>query len=148
LYSSELVAAKVAVEMIIELRLALRTMGVPVKGPAIMFGDNKSVVMSTAMPSSTLKKKHCGIAYHRVREAIAAGIVRFIHIPGITNEADILTKPLAKAVFFRLLRQTLFKGIKEDKDDDNEEDVAGTSTRVLFTSVKYQLNLQGSGFEL
>jgi hypothetical protein len=49
-------------------------------GPALMLGDNMSVVLNTTVPSSFLKKKHNAIAYHRVREAIAARIMRFAYI--------------------------------------------------------------------
>jgi hypothetical protein len=33
-------------------------------GPALILGDNKSVVLNTAVPSSVFKKKHNTIAYH------------------------------------------------------------------------------------
>ena len=42
-----------------------------------------------------MKKKHNAIAYHRVREAQAAGIVRIAKEDGLTNLADIFTKLLA-----------------------------------------------------
>ena len=35
------------------------------------------------------------MSYHRVREAVAGGWLRFEHIPGTENPSDILTKPLA-----------------------------------------------------
>jgi hypothetical protein len=38
------------------------------------------VVLNTKNPSSVLKKKHNAIAYHRVRETIAARIMRFAYI--------------------------------------------------------------------
>ena len=59
-----------------------------------MFGDNKSVVTSSTIPHSTLGKRWNALSYHRVREAVAGGCVRFEHIPGTENPADILTKPL------------------------------------------------------
>ena len=74
-YGSELVAARVATELIMEIRYALRMLGVPLDGPAMMLGDNLSVVLNTSIPSSMLKKKHCAINYHRVREAIAVKIL-------------------------------------------------------------------------
>jgi hypothetical protein len=39
-----------------------------------------SVVLNTTVLSSNLKKKHDAIAYHRVRESIAARIMRFTYI--------------------------------------------------------------------
>jgi hypothetical protein len=43
-------------------------------------------------PSSVFKKKHNAIAYHRVREAIAARIMRFEYINSEENVSDVLTK--------------------------------------------------------
>ena len=66
-YGSELVAARVATDLIVELRYTLRSLGVPVEGPALLLGDNMSVVLSTTVPSSVLKKKHCAIGYQPLR---------------------------------------------------------------------------------
>ena len=84
-------------------------MGVPIEGPALMLGDNMSVVLNTSVPSSVLKKKHCAIGYHRIREAIAAGIVKFAHVSSEDNIADVMTKPLGKAAFYKLLKPVIFR---------------------------------------
>ena len=73
----------------------LRMLGVPVDGPSLMLGDNNSMVLNTSVQSSVLKKKHHACAYNQVREAIAGGIVNFVHIRSETNFADMLSKPLA-----------------------------------------------------
>ena len=73
----------------------------------MVFGDNKSVIISGSIPSSGLKKKHNAIAYHRVREAVAAGIIQLVHVPGVENIADVLTKPLAPYVHRRLVGEFL-----------------------------------------
>ena len=91
-YGSEFIAAKSGTEGIIDLRTLLRYLGVPVNTISYMFGDNESVVTSSTLPHSGLNKRHNALAYHRVREAIAAKILAFIHIPGTTNPADILSK--------------------------------------------------------
>ena len=108
-YGSELVCAKQAVELIMEYRYSLRMMGVPLDGPALMLGDNNYVVLNTTMPNSVLKKKHNACAYHRVREAIAAGIVKFSHIRSEMNYADILTKSLSSNDFHTLVKPLLFR---------------------------------------
>jgi hypothetical protein len=65
MYESELVAARVAVEVAIEYRYMLRMIGVPIDGPPVlMLGNNQSVVLNTIVPSSILKKKHNSLAYH------------------------------------------------------------------------------------
>jgi hypothetical protein len=98
-----------AVEMAIEMRFKLRMLGVNLVGPTTMLCDNMSVVLNCSLPTSGLKKKHNAIAYHKVRQAIAAGIVEIVHVPSTENLADILTKalgaqklsPLTGPVFFR-----------------------------------------------
>ena len=123
-YGSELVAARIATELAIEFRYNLRMLGVPLDGPVLMLGDNNSVVLNTTIPSSMLKKKHNAVAYHRVREAIAAGIVRFCHIPSQRNLADVLTKPLDFQSAYPLLKATLFNNPGENRWPGKDIEVA------------------------
>jgi hypothetical protein len=95
--------------MIIEFRYKLRMIGTPIDGPTIMCGDNKSAIISTTIPSSQLKKKHNAIAYHRIREAIAGKIIRFVKIKSEDNLADFLTKPLPREPFLKLVMSVLFR---------------------------------------
>ena len=108
-YGSELVAARIATDLIIEMRYTLRMLGVPVEKESLLIGDNMSVVLNCTLPSSQLKKKHNAIAYHRVREAVASGIVRFAHIDSKENIADIMTKSVDKATFYHLTKKCLFR---------------------------------------
>jgi hypothetical protein len=52
-----------------------------------------SVVLNNTVPSSVLKKKHNAIAYHRVREAIAARIMKLSCIKSEENVSDLSEKP-------------------------------------------------------
>ena len=108
-YGAELVAAKVATELILEYRYALRMMGAEPDGPALLLGDNNSVVLNCTMPSSVLKKKASACSYHRVREAIACGIMNFAHISSDMNYADILTKPVPGPHIPKLVCPLLFQ---------------------------------------
>jgi len=93
-FGSEFVAMKTAIEQIEALRYKLRMMGIPLDGSTSVFCDNESVFKNSTRPESTLKKKHNAIAYHRVREAVAADIVRIAWEDGRFNLADVLTKPM------------------------------------------------------
>ena len=64
--------ARQATERMIDLQHTLRSFGVLLNGPSWMFGDNKSVVTSSAIPHSTLGKRWNALSYHRVREALGA----------------------------------------------------------------------------
>ena len=108
-YGSELVAARVAVELIIEWRYKLRMLGLVLEESSWLVGDNMSVVINTTLPSSSLKKKHMACNYHRVREAIAGKIIHFGHIESHQNLADICTKPLDLNTFRPLVQSYLFR---------------------------------------
>jgi len=95
------------VDILIEFRYKLRMMGIPILGPSQILCDNKGVVLSTSLPSSTLKKKHNAIAYHRVREAVAAKVVKVSHVNGKDNIADILTKATDGPTFRKHVRSSL-----------------------------------------
>ena len=68
-------------------------MGIPVEGPAYIFGDNQSVLANTSKPHSTLKKKSSSVAFHFVREGVAK--VEWRTINTNQNPSDMLTKSLA-----------------------------------------------------
>ena len=93
-YSSEMVALRIISEKIIDLRYKLRMFGIPIDGYANVFCDNEAVYKSTSFADSTLKKKHNSVAYHKIRECTAAGILVVHKEDTGSNLADILTKSL------------------------------------------------------
>jgi hypothetical protein len=102
-------ASRLATELILEVRYMLCSLGVAFNEPALMLGDNMSVVLNTTVPSNVLKKKHNAIAYHSVREAIAARIMRFAYIKCEENVSDVLTKALSNNKFHYLMKRWLFR---------------------------------------
>ena len=94
-FASEYDAMKNCCEYIRGLRYKLRMMGIPCEFPAYILGDNKSVLVNSAMPFSTLKKKSCSIAYHFVREGVAKNEWICAYVNTHDNPADLLTKPIA-----------------------------------------------------
>jgi hypothetical protein len=107
-YGSEFVAARTCVEQVIDLRLALYYLGVPVRSTSYMFGDNKTVVDSSMNPYGKIHKRHTALSFHRVREAVASGMVGFYHIASAENPADILSKHWGYPQVWHLLRTLLF----------------------------------------
>ena len=107
-YGSELVAARTAVERLIDLRITLRYLGVPIRDKDYMFGDNESVVNSSTIPFSKLHKRHTALSFHKVRETIASKMLSFHHIPGVINPPDILSKHWGYSQIWDVLRPILF----------------------------------------
>ena len=84
---------RIATEMLLALRTSLWMLRVPIDGPADVFCDNNSVVQSSTIPASVLKKKHNAVSFHMVRETIA-GAMRVSHESTDSNLADLLSKTL------------------------------------------------------
>jgi hypothetical protein len=135
-YGSEFVAARLAVEQIQDLRITLRDLGVPLDGPAWLFGDNQSVLTSSTLPHSKLNKRHNALSYHRVREACAAGM-RFVHVTSQQNVADILTKFLPYSKFRPLIQGLLFYAGDTTIDEKTKTDIKSTIQDRFYSSTIY-----------
>ena len=107
-YGSEFVAGRTAVEQIVDLRTTLRYLGVPLREKSYLFGDNQSVVNSSTQVHGKIHKRHTMLSFHRVREAIASGMLVFSFIPGSTNPADILSKHWGYSQVWFMLKALLF----------------------------------------
>jgi len=107
-FGSEFIAMRILVEILEAMRYKLRMLGVPIDGRSNVFCNNKSVVTNVTIPTSTLKKKHNSIAYHRVREAVAAGILQVAKVHSSENLADLLTKSLPGVTLKKLIQKILW----------------------------------------
>ena len=74
-----------------DIRQILRYLGAPISTKSFLFGDNRSVVPSPPLPHSTVTKRHNILAFHRVREAIAAKLMAFYWIQSAYNLSDMLS---------------------------------------------------------
>ena len=135
-YGSEFVAARTCVEQAIDLRNSLRYLGVPVLGCSFMFGDNKSVVDSSSVPNAKLHKRHVILSFHRVRQAVASKMIKFFHISGPANPADILSKHWGYSQIWDILKPILFwSGDTADLIDKDFEDGSIDDKRVTTGDV-------------
>jgi hypothetical protein len=91
-FGAEFVAMKNGMETVRGLRYKLRMMGIPVDGPAYVYGDNMSVIHNTQRPESMLKKKSNSVCYHYCRESVAMNESVTGHVPTKQNMADLCTK--------------------------------------------------------
>ena len=104
------------------MRYQLRMFGVPIDGPSWLFGDNRSVITSSTIPHSQLLKCWNALSYHRVREAVAACVVRFHYLDRKQNSADVMTKALDHADMWPHVDTLLFR-----KGETVPQDVTGQS---------------------
>ena len=71
-----MITLKTAIEEVKSIRYTLCSFGMKVNMPTHIKCDNESVVNSSTLADSVLKKRHVAIAYHMAREAQAAGIIQ------------------------------------------------------------------------
>ena len=98
-FGAEFIALKAAVEEAIAIRYYLRSMGVHVTKPTVIYGDNLSAIKNTTDPGSPLKKKYLALAYHFCREHYSTQEVAIRKIDTKDNFADPFTKGLVSYEF-------------------------------------------------
>jgi hypothetical protein len=107
-FGAEFVAMKHGIKALRRLQYKLCMMGVPLTGPAFIYGDNKSQVTNSTVPELTLKKKSHSICYHAIRESVAMVKSRITHFGTSENLSDPLTKMTFGAKRRRLLGNVLY----------------------------------------
>jgi len=80
-YGSELVSMRIANENLLGSSLQTMYDGDGLEKHSTLLGDDNSVIVNTQLhvPSSSIKKKHNSVVFHKAREAVAAGFVRTGH---------------------------------------------------------------------
>jgi hypothetical protein len=120
-YGSEFISTRTCIDQIVDLRLTLRYLGIPIRDVSYMFGDNKTVIDSSTQPHARLHKQHNALSFHHVREAIASKYVLMTHLSGKANPLDILRKHWERQAIYPILRPILFfSGNMADLIGDNK----------------------------
>ena len=96
---SEYVALTRAAKKVIHLRLLLSELGFPQTSPTTIFEDNKSAINLAVAPEITKNAKHIAIRHHYIRDLVKTSQVCVSYIPTMEQTADILTKPMDRALF-------------------------------------------------
>jgi hypothetical protein len=97
-FGSEFIAARTTINQIVDLRMMLCYLGIPIQEKSYVFGDNKTVINASSTPHAKLHKRHNALSFHHVQEAVASKYVMIFHpLPGEYNPADILSKHWAYA---------------------------------------------------
>ena len=95
---------RIAMELTMEMRYKIRIIGVTIGGQDQILEGDEGMVTIWPIPFSTFKNKHNSIAYHRVREAVATGVVSLEHTPGKYNPDDILTNTLGTQQHYPIMK--------------------------------------------
>ena len=142
-FGSKFMAMKVATEYIRGLQYKLRMMGIAIKGPCYVYGDNNSVLINSSVPDSMLKKKSNSVAYHHTREGTFQDEWRCAYINTHDNPSDLQTKSLPygekRIKFCKMLLKLIYgfdehvrNAMGDDKHDNNQAAGAASLKLVRF----------------
>ena len=81
------------------LRQLLQELRAPLRRATLVYCDNISAVYMTFNPVQHQRTKHIEIDLHFVRERVAVGDLRVLHVPTSSQYADIFTKGLPSSLF-------------------------------------------------
>ena len=81
------------------LRQLLLELHAPSRYASLVYCDNFSAVYMSSNPVQHQRTKHIEIDLHFVRERVALGDVRVMHVPTSAQYADIFTKGLPTSLF-------------------------------------------------
>jgi len=100
---SEFMAACAAAQESVWLIQLLREFTCQFINPVILFEDNKSCIDYTKNSTNHQRTKHISVRYHFIRDLVEQKVLQLKAIPSEDNLADIMTKPLDKKIFHRLM---------------------------------------------
>jgi len=77
-------------------RYFLTELGLPPKGPTVIYSDSQGSIALAKNPEHHDRTKHIDIQYHFIRHQVTVGTVALQYISTEDMVADVLTKPLSK----------------------------------------------------
>ena len=109
---AEYVALTTATQEAIWLRRLLTDVGKPLAEPVVINEDNQGAIAMAKNPVGHARTKHIDVRYHFVREGVQDGAIILKYVATDEMIVDILTKPLPKYPFEKLVIQLGMKIVK------------------------------------
>jgi hypothetical protein len=103
---AELYAEAAAMNEVLWLRGLLAELGLRVQEPSMILGDNQSTIALSEHGVKSERTKHVDVKYHFITSEISKGSVGVKWVPSSEQQADVLTKALARP-FFEQFRDQL-----------------------------------------
>nr|GEW92315.1 ribonuclease H-like domain-containing protein [Tanacetum cinerariifolium] len=136
------------------LRNFLLELHAPLSTATIVYCDNISVVYLSTNPVQHQRTKHIEIDIHFVRDYVASGQVRVLHVPSRLQYANIFTKGLPSALFLDAILGSCSKTIQpiissvetscEAWKRLNSSSASSSRLRIISLKSKLTKNLKGT----
>ena len=89
------------------LKSILGELGFPQEAPTQLYCDNQSAILMINAKVPTERSRHIDISFFAIQDWKEAGDIGMVHIPGVINPSDDLTKPLGWVLHARHCRRTM-----------------------------------------
>lgn len=118
---AEYVAAAAAAREIVWLRKLLRDLGVDCEQGTVLHVDNQSAIRLTKNPVMHQRTKHIDVRHHFIREKIESKEISVVFVPTDTQKADLFTKAMPRARFWKLIEMLNLKNYREYSNSESIE---------------------------
>ena len=98
---AELIAAVTAVKTARYIRSFMSELEFTQEGPTPIYEDNESAITIVNSCKPTERSRHIDIRFFAIQDWKTRGNIKLFHVPGATNPADDLTKPLGFVLHIR-----------------------------------------------
>jgi hypothetical protein len=65
-FGSEFITVRTTIDQIVDLRMTLCYLGIPIQEKSYVFGDNKTIINTSSTPHAKLHKRHNALSFHHV----------------------------------------------------------------------------------
>lgn len=104
---AEIYAEAAAIQEVLWLRGILQELGLHLQTGSTVHGDNQSAIAVSKTGIKGERTKHVDVKYKFVTETVEAGTVQLKWVPTAQQQADILTKALARPLFERFRKDIM-----------------------------------------
>ena len=94
-------ALSLAVKELIWIYMLLRSMGINVRRPCVVYEDNTAAAKIVNNATAIKRTKHIDVRHHFLREHVDQGTITIVHVSTQDQLADAMTKVLGKEAFLR-----------------------------------------------
>ena len=99
---AEYMALSLAVKELIWLYMVLRSMGVKIDKPCVVYEDNTAATKIANNVTAIKRTKHIDVRHHFLREHVDLGNITIVQVSTKDQLADFMTKVLGKEAFLRM----------------------------------------------
>ena len=98
---AEYMALSLAVKELVWLYMLLRSMGIKVRRPCVVYEDNSAALKIANNATAIKRTKHIDVRHHFLREHVNQGTISILPVSTKEQLADVMTKVLGKVAFLR-----------------------------------------------